>query len=75
MFNMSHQAVKARSNPCKPLSTSMPSVISRQEIAGRNMDPEKLVSMLDTKFAGAYEVEVRRTELSLSQIADQSHPQ
>ncbi|KAJ0164822.1 hypothetical protein CTA2_13116 [Colletotrichum tanaceti] len=30
---------------------------TRQDIAGQNMDPKKLIRMLETNFPGAYEVE------------------
>ncbi|KAK1851937.1 hypothetical protein CCHR01_05451 [Colletotrichum chrysophilum] len=64
---MGHQthAVQTRSISCNTPRTAMPNVVSKQEIAGRSMDPEKLVSMLDTKFAGAYEVEMMHNTYSI----------
>ncbi|TQN66686.1 hypothetical protein CSHISOI_08753 [Colletotrichum shisoi] len=38
---------------------------TRQDIAGQNMDPEKLVRMLETNFPGAYEVEMAHNTYSL----------
>ena len=37
----------------------------RQEIAGRNMDPIKLLTMLRIKFSGAYEVQMMHNTYSI----------
>jgi len=55
---MSLQATEiATFSPCE-LYLGQPDKSVRQEIAGRNMDPLKLLTMLRIKFSGAYEVQV-----------------
>lgn len=49
------QATKVASSPYG-LYLEQPDKSARQEIAGRNMDPTKLLTMLRMKFSGAYEV-------------------
>ncbi|OBS23297.1 hypothetical protein FPOA_03848 [Fusarium poae] len=42
-----------------------PDKSSTQEIAGRNMDPMKLLAMLRIKFADAYEVQMMHNTYSI----------
>ncbi|KAH6964585.1 hypothetical protein DER45DRAFT_556993 [Fusarium avenaceum] len=58
------QATKVASSPYG-LYLEQPDKSARQEIAGRNMDPIKLLTMLRMKFSGAYEVRMMHNTYSI----------